>query len=154
MKQSPIWSRFCVLVATVGGIGCTPKLGGTVCSIATWVVLALLGFNPFWIAITIVLSIVLGVLTINETERVLGEHDPGRIVIDEVAGMGVALWGIPTTGPWTIFALIVFRAFDILKPPPINYLERVRSPWGVLLDDIGAAFIANLVLQVVIYWNG
>ena len=81
-------------------------------------------------------------------EKILGATDPGAVVIDEVAGFMVALWGLPYTIHTVVFGFFVFRGFDILKPFPIRYLERrVPGGTGVVLDDLLAGLYTNLVLR-------
>ncbi len=68
--------------------------------------------------------------------------------------MFITLWSIPHTPGLLIAGFLLFRLFDVLKPPPVRGLERLRSPWGVLLDDVGAGIYANLVLHGWLYWRG
>jgi phosphatidylglycerophosphatase A len=85
----------------------------------------------------------------------LGQKDPGRVVIDEVAGVLIAM-GLVRHEPWQIqlFAFVAFRALDILKPPPIRQAERV-SPAGVgiMLDDLVAGLGAG-GLALLLGWSG
>lgn len=83
-------------------------------------------------------------------ERSLGTHDSKEIVIDEVVGYLVAFAWLPMT--WMSFAaaFIVFRFFDILKPYPISVLDRrVQGGLGVVVDDLAAGLISNLILQFI-----
>jgi len=79
--------------------------------------------------------------------RVLGTEDPGEVVSDEVAGFMVALYLLPFT--WTFLAggFVLFRLLDILKPFPIRRLERLPGGTGVVLDDVAAGILANLILR-------
>ena len=70
--------------------------------------------------------------------------DPGKINIDEVAGMTVALIGLPKTAVVWFTAFLVFRFFDIVKPPPIRRLEYLPAGWGIMTDDIAAGIYANI----------
>lgn len=89
--------------------------------------------------------------------------DPGVVVLDEVAGMAVALLWLPmaaiTTGENTTSvyvavimtiaaAFFLFRIFDIIKIPPANLMEQFPGGWGILLDDIVAGLYVNIILQV------
>ncbi len=80
----------------------------------------------------------------------LGE-DPGEIVIDEFAGAFVALIG--TSGDLRAFitAFILFRFFDILKPPPIKRLEKLPRGTGIVLDDVGAGVYASII-AIILEW--
>ena len=83
--------------------------------------------------------------------------DPGQVVLDEWAGQWVALIAMPmpTFGrTLTVLAVqcVLFRLFDVLKPPPGRRLEKLPGGWGILLDDLAAGVYANLVGQVVFRW--
>ena len=77
-------------------------------------------------------------------------HDPGRVVIDEALGVLVTMAFVPisVTAIWTGFFL--FRFFDIFKPPPIRFFEKLPHGWGVMTDDLFAGIFANIVLRLLI----
>jgi phosphatidylglycerophosphatase A len=108
-------------------------------------------FRQFPIAIelgAILVFILISVYISGKAESLLGHTDPSQIVIDEVAGMTLALSGLPFTPLSIIAAFLLFRLFDIWKPFPINYIEkRFHRGWGIVMDDVAAGIIANLVLQ-------
>ena len=80
-------------------------------------------------------------------ERVLGEKDPGAVVIDESAGMLLTLFAVPLgVGPWAA-GFFLFRFFDVCKVFPANRLERLRGGVGIVADDLVAGLYANLTLQ-------
>lgn len=82
-----------------------------------------------------------------------GEHeaaDPSIVVIDEIIGMWIALLFVPKTGVAIVIAFFVFRAFDIVKPPPAQQLERIPNGWGIMLDDVVAGIYANLATQLIL----
>ena len=89
-----------------------------------------------------------GVWISHHGEREFGTPDSPQIVIDEIVGMLLTLFLVPAGIFWTVGGFVLFRVFDILKPPPIRWLER-RLPggWGVMTDDVMAAVYANGVLQ-------
>ncbi len=79
--------------------------------------------------------------------------DPSQVVLDEWAGQWVALIGLPMpTWPAAMGVLaaqfMLFRVFDVIKPPPARRLERLEGGWGIALDDVAAGVWANLVGQV------
>ena len=76
--------------------------------------------------------------------------DSYRVVIDEVAGMGITLFAIPDTWQYVGIGLVLFRFFDIAKPLFIRKMEKLRGGWGVMLDDVLAGVYANLLLQIVV----
>ena len=100
----------------------------------------------------IALAIGFGVPAATIAERESGRHDPGFVVIDEVAGQWIALLGCP--GDWAhgLIALVLFRLFDITKPFPIRRLERLPAGWGIVFDDVAAGLYALVVSSVVRIW--
>ena len=84
--------------------------------------------------------------------REAGREDPGFVVIDEVAGQWIALLGCPADWKHTLLALLLFRGFDIVKPPPARQLERLPGGWGIMLDDVAAGVYALAVVQVLRIW--
>ncbi|NYF81249.1 phosphatidylglycerophosphatase A family protein [Granulicella arctica] len=76
-----------------------------------------------------------------------GRKDPGHVVIDEVAGQLIALIAIPADWPHALLSLLLFRAFDIFKPPPIRQLERLPDGQGIMFDDVAAGILALAFAQ-------
>ena len=73
------------------------------------------------------------------------------------SGMGqcVALIAAPLTWNTALLGFLLFRAFDIVKPPPARQLERAHGGWGIMLDDLAAGAYAAIVLRIaVMYWPG
>ena len=99
-----------------------------------------------------------GTWAASRTEKLSGKKDPGKVVIDEVAGQFIALIPVPFvlgTAWWTaILAFILFRFFDIVKPYPARRLESLEAGLGIMADDIAAGVYAAIVvaLAVVISW--
>lgn len=81
-------------------------------------------------------------------EKHSGEHDSSHIVIDEIFGMIAALFLNPVGWIWIMAGFGLFRAFDVIKPWPASYFDRMSGGAGVMLDDLAAGIYANLVLQV------
>jgi len=84
-------------------------------------------------------------------EKILKQNDPGCIVIDEIAGMVVALVGLPFNPITVVIGFIIFRILDIFKPFPIRDLDkRIPGGLGVVADDVAAGIITNLLLRIII----
>ena len=82
-------------------------------------------------------------------ERIFATKDPGRIVIDEIIGMAVTLIGLPFNFFTVCTGFVVFRCLDIIKPPPIRWFDRrLSGGWGVVMDDVAAGVIANVLLRL------
>jgi phosphatidylglycerophosphatase A len=84
-------------------------------------------------------------------EILLGGHDPRPIVIDEMCGFLVSLLWLPLNALTLIGGFILFRFFDIMKPPPIRGLEwRLRGGLAVVADDVVAGIYTNVLLRIAI----
>jgi phosphatidylglycerophosphatase A len=137
------------LVATAFGAGYMPRAPGT-CGTAVAVPLAwALSSLSIWQFGLVALGVtLLGVACAQRADRAWGTEDNQRIVIDEVAGFLVTVLPVDR-GAWTTLAVgfVVFRAFDIGKPPPIRWLdEHLPGGWGVVLDDIAAGLMGAAVM--------
>jgi len=82
--------------------------------------------------------------------EILWGRDPGRVVIDEVVGMLVAVAFVPLTWKSVWLGFFLFRFFDIFKPPPIRRVEAFHGGWGVMNDDVVAGSYANVVLRILL----
>lgn len=141
-----IISRF---ISTVGFIGYMPFAPGTFGTLAA--VFFMVALKPSvlaHIALT-VFFIIAGILSSNKAEKLFREKDSRHIIIDEFAGYTAALLFLPQNWGYIIAAFVLFRFFDILKPPPLRRLEYFfKGGFGIMADDIGAAVYTNLVLQL------
>ncbi len=147
-------------VATFFGAGLGkpgPGTWGSVGAVLLWGAYAWL-FHPasqtLLIALLagIVLSIALGVPAATIAARESGRHDPGFVVIDEVAGQWIALLGSPTDWRHALIALVLFRLFDITKPFPARQLEHLPEGWGIVFDDVAAGLYALGVASLLRIW--
>jgi phosphatidylglycerophosphatase A len=100
----------------------------------------------------------IGIWAASRTEKLSEKKDPGKVVIDEVAGQMIALLPVPMAfgSIWwcTILAFLLFRFFDIVKPYPARRLESLESGLGIMADDVVAGVYAAMVVAVavVISW--
>ena len=90
-----------------------------------------------------------GVVVCGRTTKMLGCHDHGAIVWDEIVGYLATMVFAPRDWVWMLVGFVLFRFFDILKPPPVRRLERLKGGYGVVLDDVMAGLYANIVLHIV-----
>lgn len=149
------------------------KVGGTAVSIMSLPICLLL-YALYWgsdsrlFGHMVYLAAVIGLLALAEWAVPLAEdwlgprvnhkgvivvHDHNEIGMDETLGMVVSTYPIAIMHPahwfwWTIAAFVLFRIFDVVKPPPVNLFNRWVSPMGVMLDDLFAAFYAALLVTV------
>jgi len=87
-------------------------------------------------------------------EKILKKKDPGCVVIDEVAGIMIALFLLPLTPAVVITTFFLFRAFDMFKTFPVNKIEHFEGSIGVMTDDLVAGIYTNIVMQCAIRWAG
>lgn len=135
-------------LATVFGIGYIPKLPGTCGSLAAVGVAGLLvrAGIPIWTGAGV--ATVLALWSAGPAARQIGKEDPSSIVIDEVAGMLVTLIGVPFTLKTALAGFLLFRFFDIVKPPPIRQIQRLPGSFGIVLDDLLAGGASWLCLRI------
>lgn len=149
------------VIATFFGAGLIRPGPGTWGSLAALPVAWLLFLaGGFWaLAAATLIIFLLGWWVTHVETADTDDPDPSEIVIDEVAGMWLALWpvalgatlqGVPITALWPgwIVAFLAFRAFDIWKPGPVGMADRMHSPLGVMLDDIIAGGLAAMLVAV------
>ncbi len=151
------------IISTGLGAGYSPIAPGTAGSIVGAILFY--GFNmafnsynlsTWWILFGNILLIVIlyiaGLLAIQKTHKEWN-HDDNRIVIDEIIGIGITILATPLSWQIYVAAFVLFRVFDIWKPLFIRKLDNIKSDNGVLLDDVLAGIYANIVLQILIYFN-
>jgi phosphatidylglycerophosphatase A len=136
--------------ATAGGIGYIPFAPGTFGSLAGLALWVVLPFSVFWHLVAIVALSAIGVWSAGAAERHFQASDPAPVVIDEVMGMLITLFLNPVGTSGAVLALLLFRGFDVVKPPPARALERLHGGFGVMADDAMAAVYANLTLRAVV----
>jgi phosphatidylglycerophosphatase A len=141
-------TRAALAFSTCLGLGYAPVAPGTVGSAAGLAVWALLPTSPTVHGVVIVLVFAAGAWSAGVAERHFGATDPGPVVIDEVMGMLVTLFMVRAGWPAATAGFLIFRIFDVIKPPPANRLERLHGGIGVMADDFMAAVYANVVLRV------
>jgi len=136
-------------IATLGFIGYLPYAPGTFGTAAGFLFVILLRPDdisrllPFCLFVFLV-----GLLTSQQAEKQLGK-DSSHIVIDELCGYMISVLFVPKSIAYLIAAFILFRIFDIVKPPPIRRIEKVvPGGAGIMLDDVLAGLYANVCLQL------
>ena len=140
-------------IASVGGLGRLPVGPGTAGSVVG-LGLALAGVRTIGPGATLALvaaAVWPCVWCGTQAERDTGQHDPGWIILDEVLGMavvGAVLPWIADGWAWWAAAFVLFRAFDVIKPPPLRWLARWPGGQGILFDDLGASGYTLAVLWV------
>lgn len=152
-QHKPNLSNPVHLIAFGFGSGLIPKVPGTAGSLAAiipWLWLSQQNLTIYLSILTV--AVLLGVYVCDKTSRDLGIHDHSGIVWDEFCGLWLTLVAIPSGWQWLFAGFVLFRFFDIIKPWPINWLDKnVSGGWGIMLDDLLAAVYAWLILQLLHY---
>jgi phosphatidylglycerophosphatase A len=94
-----------------------------------------------------------GVWAAGRAEALLGEKDPGRVVVDEIAGQMVGLLFLRPTARLLLLAFVLFRILDVVKPWPARRLEELPGGSGIMADDLMAGLYANLILHGLALWR-
>lgn len=143
-----VFSHPAHLIAFGFGAGLAPVAPGTAGTLAAWPLgWALVALHPALVLSTVAVLFVIGVWACELTGRHLGIADHGSMVWDEVVAFLLILAIVPRDLAWQAAAFVVFRFFDIAKPPPIRYFERrYHGGFGVMFDDIVAAAYTLVVL--------
>jgi len=155
-RPTPLWAS---LIATLFGVGRLRPAPGTWGSLATvllWAALAhaLTPALRLPVAIALVFIIVLiGIPAATQVARGSGKKDPQFVVIDEVAGQLIALLAVPLAWKPFLAAFILFRAFDIVKPPPVRQLEALPEGAGIVLDDVAAGLFALGIMHLLLHFG-
>jgi phosphatidylglycerophosphatase A len=156
LSRSPLWAT---LIATVFGVGYLrpgPGTWGSATTIILWWLVThqiLPSWQP-WAAVLLALAaILLGIPAATRVARASGRKDPQFVVIDEVAGQLITLIGAPIAWQSLLLGFILFRAFDIVKPPPVRQLERLPEGTGIVIDDVGAGLYGLAVMQIVLHFG-
>jgi phosphatidylglycerophosphatase A len=141
-------------IATVFGVGYLPVAPGSWATMVGVVVAYLLSNDLPAYTILLLVLLVLGIMTTGIVEKLVDQKDPGIVVIDEVVGVMITLWGLPLIWPVMICGFFLFRAFDMFKIYPINKFEAHPGGWGIMLDDCMAGVYANIILRIALRCAG
>ena len=99
--------------------------------------------------------IIIGFWLCGVTARDLGVKDPPSVVWDEIVGFLLTMIAVPMNWLWIIIGFVLFRAFDIIKPWPISWVNKnITGGFGIVVDDLLAGICAAVILQLIIYTCG
>ncbi|HXP16194.1 MAG TPA: phosphatidylglycerophosphatase A [Terriglobales bacterium] len=153
---APLWAR---LVATFFGIGYLRPGPGTWASAATvllwWALTQRIHVAwQLWAAVLLAaIAVLVGIPAATQMARASQLNDPQFVVIDEVAGQLITLIAVPAAWKTLLLGFILFRGFDIVKPPPVRLLERFPEGMGIVIDDVGAGLYGLAVMQLVLHFG-
>ncbi len=155
-RRAPLWAK---LVATFFGAGLLhpgPGSWGSAATVFLWW-LASGWINPHWQPTAAILlaavAILIGIPAATHMARSTGLKDPQFVVIDEVAGQLITLIAVPVSWKSLLLGFILFRGFDIVKPPPVRQLEHLAEGFGIVLDDVAAGLYALAIMQLALHFG-
>jgi phosphatidylglycerophosphatase A len=136
------------------GSGLLPLVPGTWGTLATVPLIWILSFYSPIIYISLTLLILgLGAWISDRLSQELGVHDYGGVNIDEVAGFLITMYPFSYSLKNLMLGFVLFRFFDMVKPFPINWIDKnIHGGIGMMIDDVAAAFLSILTMYFILYW--
>jgi phosphatidylglycerophosphatase A len=155
-NAAPLWAT---LVATFFGAGRLkpgPGTWGSLATVVVWAVVSHFLLTSWVLPANLALAglaIAVGIPAATQVARASGKKDPQSVVIDETAGQLITLIGAPLAWQSFLAGFILFRAFDIVKPPPVRQLERLPEGIGIVVDDVAAGLYGLAVMQLLLHFG-
>jgi phosphatidylglycerophosphatase A len=153
---APRWATLVATFFCVGRLRPGPGTWGSLAAALLWWLLALQLPPSARVPVILVLVVVvtaIGIPAATLEAHGCGKKDPQHVVVDEVAGQLVTLIACPILWKPLLAGFILFRAFDIVKPPPIRSLEKLPEGIGIVVDDLGAGIYGLVVLQLLLHFR-
>ena len=141
------------LLATFFYIGECPVAPGTAASFAGALLAIIFHGSAFFYLLVTALIIVVGFRVSGEMETLVKQKDPSCVVIDEVAGVMIAMFGLPLNIPVLVTAFFLFRAFDMFKIYPVSKFESLPGASGIMMDDLVAGLYTMVVMQAAVRFS-
>ncbi|MDH4210281.1 MAG: phosphatidylglycerophosphatase A [candidate division WOR-3 bacterium] len=135
------------LFATGFLLGYSPVAPGTLSCFLGVLIWYLLHISEIGYIIVASALFIIGVIVSGDLEKNWGK-DPRRVVIDEYTCILLPLYFTPLRIVPLAITFVLFRVFDILKPPPLKYIEKLGGGWGIMLDDLMAAVYTTIIILV------
>ena len=146
-KQRTAWAWTTATFFATGFLRPGPGTWGSAAGLGIWLAVAhwahpTRGHLAVGTAIAALVLLVIGIRASAIVAQESGTDDPSFVVVDEVVGQWIALIGA-VIAPWSwLLALLLFRAFDIVKPPPARQFDRMHGGFGIMMDDVAAGVYA------------
>lgn len=151
---------YLALAVSTFGVGYLPLMPGTygsLVAVGIFVGLTQIVKGNALVAVVLVSIVAVtfaGIWAASRTEVLSGRKDPGKVVVDEVAGQLISLFPLTLLVHWSIVTVIIsfilFRFFDIVKPYPARRLEALKGGLGVMCDDLIAGVYAAAITCVIV----
>jgi len=142
------------LLATGFGSGLVPFAPGTMGTLVGVVICLLCMPMPWILRLLFVFTLLaLSFYVAGQAEKIYQKKDDKRIVIDEIIGLQITMLPVAINVLSLCVGFVLFRVFDILKPFPINNLQRLPGGWGVVIDDVIAGVYAGALMWLLTFWR-
>jgi phosphatidylglycerophosphatase A len=154
--KAPLWASLTATLFGMGHLRPGPGTWGSAATVLCWWAIALWikpNTQAIVVALIVTFVVLIGIPAATQVSRAYAAKDPQFVVIDEVAGQLIALIAVPVTWKSLLAGFILFRGFDISKPPPVRQLERLPEGAGIVLDDVGAGLYALAVMQLLLHFG-
>ena len=151
---APLWATVTATFFGIGRLHPGPGTWGSAATVLLWAALAHALAPTLRLPVVVALAILIvpiGIPAATRVARASAAKDPQFVVIDEVAGQLIALIAVPLAWKTFLAGFILFRVFDILKPPPVRQLERLPEGTGIVLDDVAAGLYALVIMQLLLH---
>lgn len=147
---------YLALAIATFGVGYLPLMPGTfgsLVSVGMFLLLARANMPLVAVVLVLILAVTFaGIWAGSRIEQLSGRKDPGKVVVDEVAGQLIALFPLTLVAQWStgavILSFILFRFFDIVKPYPANRLQELEGGTGIMFDDLVAGVYSAIVVSI------
>lgn len=136
-------------LATGFFVGYSPFAPGTMGTLVAFLLYAILPTTVPFYWMLILCLIIGGTMVSHRVENILGEIDSSKIVIDEICGYFIAMAFLPKTLGLMIVGFAIYRLLDVIKVYPMKKLEMLAGGLGIMLDDIYAGIITNIILHII-----
>jgi phosphatidylglycerophosphatase A len=155
-NAKPLWAEWTATFFGIGRLRPGPGTWGSVATVLLWALASsqIPSTQRTWATIAAALAVtIIGIPAATRVARASGLKDPQSVVIDEVAGQLVSLIAVPLSWQTFLAGLILFRVFDILKPPPVRQLERLPEGFGIVVDDLAAGLYALAIMHLMLHFH-
>jgi phosphatidylglycerophosphatase A len=153
---APLWATVIATFFGAGRLRPGPGTWGSAAAVLIWLTLARWIPVPWHggvLAGLAAVAVAIGIPAATRVARASGVEDPQFVVIDEVVGQWITLLFAGVAWKTVLAGFILFRGFDIVKPPPVRQLERLPEGTGIVVDDVAAGIYALAVLQLLIHFG-
>ena len=150
-EAAPAWARIIGTFFGIGHLQPGPGSWASAVTVMVWLLLTLGIAPPWqpWVVLSLgAIAILAGIPAASRGAGASGIQDPPFVVIDEVAGQLLAFIAVPVSWKSLLLGFILFRGFDIAKPPPIRNLERLPGGLGIMMDDLVAGLFALFFMHI------